>query len=261
MLGALWAPALHANYIWNTNMGSAVSFSPTTGLAPEPLSFTLPYEGNPYTSLTISPAGFVWIGSTNTSQCCIPNDESDFLDDFEGGPARIAPLWLDVNTASGSVYFNQTSDGTTSDAIITFLDVAPLYGSPSSSDLASYQMQLFSNGDILFSYMTFDPNSLGTDAGGLIGLTSAGNFSPTAADLSSVFGGGTLSINSTSIYDYLPVTGSFDFSGQSILFTPTSANSFTVSNGVPEPATLFPTGVCCCLLAAFLLRQRHARKY
>ncbi len=262
MLCGLSPRASGSYLIWNPDLGTAISastFDASGGLVAETLNFTPQLSGSD--SLTISSAGFVWLGAGgNTSQNTLVDNESDALHWFESGVARIAPVWYDLDPdLGGSVYFNQTSDGTTSDAIVTFVQVP---SDSSTTDPATFQMQLLSNGVIIFSYMLFDQNSLGSDPGALIGLTTAGNFSPVAVDLTSVLAGQPVSTGSTSIYDYFQSANSFDLSGQSIVFKPQSAGGYQIAAAVaPEPATFVPTAAVLFLFAAILFRHKRITKY
>jgi hypothetical protein len=265
---ALWPAPSCASLIWVSNVGTDVTSSfNSDGLLPETLSvssvaWSLPFQGapGPYGLLTISTAGFIYLGGLNTSECCVTSTLTDALTALTGGPARIAPAWYDLQpTSAGHVYFNQFSNGTGDEAVITFAGVP---SDSSTSDPATFQMQLFSTGEIIFSYMLFDSKSLGSD-GALIGLTSAGNASPVAVDLSSVLAGNpvlTSPTSTTSIYDYLQPNSSFDFTGQSIVFLPQTNGGFLVNNGTPEPGTLFPAAGVFLIGAIILFRQKRISK-
>ena len=144
--------------------------------------------------------------------------------------------------------------------MITF---AGIPSDSSTSDPATFQVQLFSTGEIIFSYMLFDSNSLGSD-GALIGLTSAGNSSPVAINLASVLAGTPLTTSptpTTSIYDYLQQDGSFSLTGQSLVFLPQTNGGFLITDGAPEPGTLLPTAGVFLLSAIILFRQKRITKY
>jgi hypothetical protein len=253
MLFGLLAPASRASFIWNTNLGAAISastFDTDNGVVPETLDFILPFEGTDYTasnSLYISEAGFVWLGGHNTPENTGVGSLGQAEQLFDQGSPRIAPAWYDVDPdLGGNVYFNQTSD----EAIITF-DAVP---SDSSGDAtATFQMQLFSTGEIIFSYMLLDSSSLGSDPAALIGVTPGQGDSAVAVDLQNALAGQPMTVPSQGLYDYLQPP--LDIVDQSIIFIPQADGSWAL-NPVPEPATLIPAAAACLLLCAMPKRKR-----
>lgn len=266
VLSALLPASSRANLIWQTDIGAEIPLSSFTydasgGLLTENLNFSFPFEGTDYTSPTLATSGFVWLSGVNTAQGTVVDNSTDALDAFEGSPARIAPVWYDLRPdlgTSAAIYFNQLTIGTTSEAVFTFVDVP---SDTSTTDPATFQLQLFSTGEIIFSYMTLDSASLGSDNGVMIGLTSTANFSPMAIDLESVLAGNAVTTSNTGIYDYLNRTDNFNLSGQSIVFLPQTGGGWIVDNGVPEPGTLVTTAVVLLLFPILSIRQRRMTKY
>ncbi len=273
-LCVLWAPASRASLIWNSDLGtqlpdSGFTFdsSPTDptlgGLQSETLDFSVPFDGSSYSAVNIATSGFLWLGTlTNGAQCC---DEggTDMLDLFQNGPPRIAAGWYDLRPdLGGAIYFNDIYNPSgTSEAVITYVNVP---SNANGTDTATFQMQLFSTGVIIFSYMQFNPTSLGPDLGALIGVTSGEGAPDAATDLSSVLAAQIYSTCSPGptcvggVYDYFQPGDNLTLTGQSIIFTPQGANGFQVAiQGAPEPATFLPAAAFFFLLAANRLRRKR----
>jgi hypothetical protein len=259
------APSHATPILWQSNFGTKVTGFMTDasgGLMPEGLSFSFPYEGLTYTSVTLATTGFVWVSGVNTAQGTVVTSQANALAFFEGSPARIAPAWYDLRpdlSSNAAIYFNDTG----SDAIFTFVNVP---SETSNSDPATFQLQLLSSGEIIFSYLTLDSASLGSDNGVMIGVTDTANFSPFPFSVASIAAGNSITTSNTGIYDYLNRTDNFNLSGQSIVFVPQSSggfqsSGFQVFNGVPEPGTLCPTAAVILLSAVIFLRRKRITKY
>lgn len=256
ILCGLWTPELHASFIWNTNLGTAIpasTFDAGAGVVAESLDFDLPFEGTNYTglnSLYVSEAGFVWLGGHNVAENTGVSSLSSATQLFNQGSPRVAAGWYDLDPdIGGNIYFNQTSN----EAIITWVGVP---SDSSTSDAASFQMQLFSTGEIIFSYELLDSASLGADPAVVIGLTQGGGNTAASTNLTSVLASQATGTEAANFYEY--VTPSFNVVDESITFTPQYDGTWAV-NAVPEPATWIPSAAGVLLICATFQRKRHLK--
>ena len=246
--------AAHATLIWENNIGTPLTnFTPDGSNGTESVSLGASYgfqfEGATVSTINVATSGFVWLGNNNTAQCCVLGNSSAALNAFEQGPARIIPGWADLRLdLGGSVDFNQITDASGSRTVLTYLQVPT---GPSTN--VSFQLQLYTTGEIIFSYLTFNGTSLGSNPAVVLGLTSGGDFSPNMFDFTSLQPGSPMTVTGSSIYDYIPVTNSLNLSGDSFILTPTPPGTpagFTVAAaGAPEPATWIPAGAALILFA------------
>jgi len=264
LVSAVFPTHSQAALIWDTSLGSALpigNFSPFAydGLQSVSLTngFEFAFEGATYNSITVATSGFVWLGGSNGSQCCVLNDKATTIGDFANGPARIAPVWAALRPdLGGSIFFNEIDDGQGARSVLTFSDVPTDPGNLSTR--ITFQLQLYTNGVVVFSYMHFDSSSLGPNPATLIGLTPALG-SPESVDFTNL-----PLTTSGSVYDFLPTGGAgFDFSGKSIVFLPAGNNGFNISSTLPtpEPATVIPAASAIFLFALFRARQKRITKY
>ena len=277
LCGLLPSPS-RASLIWESNVGSALPLSgflangvptPSNGLQVVNLDaqHALTFEGNLYTALNIATSGFIWLGSNqNTAQCCILGTKTDALTSFEQGAARIAPGWAALRPdLGGSIFFNQISDANGNRTVVTYQDVAT-----DATHSVAFQVQLFTSGQIIFSYQHFDGASLTPNLATVIGLTPDGDFSPAMVDFLKILAGTPQDTSAASLFDYLPVTG-LDLSGNSIIFTPQTisgvgsagTNGWLVSAAVatPEPATFIPVAATLFFLTLIYKKRTRTTKY
>jgi hypothetical protein len=249
-----------ASPIWDSNIGNALSgfSSPVDGYVAVNLGagYAFPFLGQTYTSITVTNTGFVWLGNNNVAECCVLGDHPLALTLFTNDPARIAPAWLALQpNLGGSINFNQITDAQGARTDITYNQVAT--GGPGNPSV-TFQVQLYTSGQIVFSYMTFDSANMGLNTATLIGLTPGqAQTSPQAVDFTA------LPFTAPgSMYDYLVTANGFNFDGQSIVFTPGAQNTFavTAAAAVPEPSTLMTAAGAILLLAVTRLRQKRIPK-
>jgi hypothetical protein len=287
---ALSPSASRASLIWESNVGSALPLSgflangvsgaptPANGLQIVPLDaqhdFT--FEGGTVTSLMVATSGFVWLQfsnnppQSNTAQCCVLGNMIDAKNFFEQGVARILPGWAALRPdLGGSIDFNQISDANGNRTVVTYQNVAT-----DATHTVSFQVQLFTSGQIIFSYLHFDATSLGPNLATVIGLTSGGDFSPLTVDFQNILAGNPLTTGSSSLFDYLAVANGLNLSGNSLIFTPITGGTTTPGGGaqalngwtvaaatVPEPATFIPAAGTLLLLTFIRIRQKRITKY
>jgi hypothetical protein len=259
LLTAAFSPASRAGLIWD-NPGNALSNfnNPTSGLDTVDLGsqYAFQFEGVTYNSIIVSTAGFIWLGGSNTSECCVLTSSAAAASYFNSGAARIAPGWADLLTnLGGSVDFNQVTDANGSRSVITWQSVPTTSPANGTADV-TFQVQLYTSGQIIFSYQSFNWADLGSNTATVIGVTPGGAAPYLDVDFTTI--GGSLSVPSGGIYDYQSSSANpgMDLSGQSFILNPT-ASSVTVTSTIPEPSTLIPlTGF---LFFGSLIRRRQIR--
>jgi hypothetical protein len=152
---------------WFTPASADLALTDDSLSAVQPLGFTFPYPGGSTTDIKVCSNGFVWLDTTQTAAT------------FAGTPARLlgeaprlAPLWHDMNPASGgTVHFDVDPSGTA--AYATWLNV-PRFGS--TTEFTTCQVALFADGSAEFRYEACDvgPGIVGFSLGG--GANDPGNF-------------------------------------------------------------------------------------
>lgn len=135
-----------ADIIFNTELNLGDDDSQEVTL---PFPFTL--CGTAYTSVWVGSNGFVTFGAPNT-------DYSPSVADLLSGPARIAPLWIDLNPTAGG---NITAGPVGPNFVITFAGV-PQY---SMTDSNSFVLTLRPDNTFNIDYPGFDAT------GGLVGTS------------------------------------------------------------------------------------------
>jgi hypothetical protein len=264
LLCALLPAVSRASLIWDPvgNPLSVSSFSPNGSDGVQTVNlgstYAFPFEGTTYPSINVTTSGFIWLGSaSNGSQCCIlGSGEMTTETAFDQGPARIAPGWADLRPdLGGSVDFNQISDANGTRSVITYLNV-PTNPSNLSEDI-SFQVQLYTSGEIIFSYMQFDGISLGSNFATVIGVTPIGPTSPTMTDFTTLQMLGPV----TSVFDYVQLSSSFSLAGDSFIFTPVANDQLQISSPLPEPSTFIPIAGIFFVFAAILTRQKRILRY
>ena len=223
--------------------------------------YAFPFEGTTYQSINVTTSGFIWLGGINGSQCCILGSPSAALNDFENNAARIAPVWADLRPdLGGSIDVNQITDASGSRTVITYLNV-PTSNPANSNATVSFQVQLFTTGEIIFSYEQFAASVLGSNAAAVIGLTNGVNGPGTmqSVDFTNLTTSGPFS----SPYDYLQASSGFNLSGDSFIFTPfASTDQFLLTSASPEPSTLIPiAGAFFFSTVISFIRQKRNSKY
>ena len=134
-----------------TSLGAA-----TTTYAAVTLPFAMPYFGSSYTSLSISPKGWVSLGADQVGTTYASNQA---LPSVLAPPNLIAALWDNISITGGSagVFYKQTDAST---FVITYRDVQ---AGSRRRQRATFQIILKADGRIVFQYQscTFTDNSYG----------------------------------------------------------------------------------------------------
>lgn len=121
------------------------------------LGFTFNYNGTNHTAIGLASNGFLWMNTVIT--------DPQFTNSLNGlltQPARIAPLWDDLDPDSaGTIYWTQGAGF----AMATYENV-PYFGVPGGN---TFQCKLYSNGNIEFNYgsltANIDPSTVGLSGG------------------------------------------------------------------------------------------------
>jgi hypothetical protein len=266
LLCALIAPLSHASLIWDNNFGTQLvtanfldqpggSSNPSDGLQTVQLDpqYKFTFQGSTYDSIIVTTSGFVWLGASNQAQCCDVGNFGDTITNFIDGPPRIAPGWADLRPdAGGGIYVNEITDSLGSRTDVTWANVAT---DPNDLGNVTFQLQIYTNGEIIFSYLNFDSASLGPNLATMIGLTPLFG-SPQPLDFNNL----PQFSSSGSVYDYLVTGGAgFNLNNHSIVFTPNGLD-WTLSSTVvtPEPATFLPAGGIIFLIAYSHNKRKRA---
>lgn len=245
-----------------------------------PSDFVFPLFGEDYTSVTISSNGSIYFDSAPSSA-----QPQASVSGFLQGMPRIAPAWYDTNaiSGSGSILENVLSG----QIVFTWENVSSYAPAPGQSvppsDLATFQVTLDSDGDVIFAYQalnSLDPettgvvNSLAGSQLAIIGITDGyGATNPGSTDLSESgeSSGFLYSTTTNTVYQAVgnnPPDNS-DFAGLDLIFTPQTGvgwqvtSYYTTPNGqsiVPEPGTFLDiAGSTLAFLALWYRRSRAAR--
>jgi len=206
--------------LWEPNFGSLVPNGRcddcTTGLPGVALGFSFPFQGQNFTNAVVSGNGFLWLGGDQGSQCCNPS-----VPDFLAGLGRVSIGWTDWDPrfGVGGVKAN-TIPGR---AVFTWDGVPEFSGSDHPN--STFQIQLLSDGRIVFGYQTLHPL---TSHDLLIGVTPGGGVTDPGEVhfLTAVpFNTGTTG----SVYELFTTGESFGLDGVALVFTPNASGGWDVS--------------------------------
>ena len=214
-LGSFGRSTVGAPPIWEPNFGPQVLGCDdcTTNIA---LGFSFPFRGRTFTSAELSSNAFLSLGGSNGQGCCNPflrGFNSGFLD----GAARISVLWDDPDPRFGNgVRFNTFAGR----AVVTWDHVPEFFGRGNNT----YQIQLLSDGRVIFGYMSASQVTHSV----LVGVTPGGGVSdPGSVNFSSAIPFSTGAVGT--VYElFSPNT--FDLTGTNLVFTPDGLGGWLVSN-------------------------------
>jgi hypothetical protein len=155
------APKVTTNAATPAQMGDDSMSGPLT------LPFTFNFPGGSTNVIHAAANGYIVLGSTTATS----SDFTPTAAELHTQPARLAPLWTDLqpainvttNAASG-VYFDVDPSGQT--VYVTWLDVADRRGQVPAAGATSitFQVAISSNGNVEYRYRTITPAATGNGA-------------------------------------------------------------------------------------------------
>jgi hypothetical protein len=240
--------------VWESNFGALIPGGAQSddSVSDISLGFMFPFFGQNYTSATVSSNGFVQFGGSDSARCCNADSST-----FVAGYPTIAGAWFDLyppGNTNGGVYLNTS---TANRAVITW-NAVPEYGQSQTAPYEStFQIQLYSTGEVILAYDQFSVPGTVNGHIALIGLTpGGGGADPGSTDLL----GATYPMSpSGTVYQLFPNQNN----------TPTAAAAAgavadgldltfftTAPSSVPEPSTLVLFGLGTMALVAFRRRAR-----
>jgi hypothetical protein len=208
--------------LWESNYGTSVAaFQGCDDCGTVlPIPFNFSFRGNSFNQINLSSNGFLFLGTAPSGST---GDFTPSVAEFLSGPARVALMWADFFTpGGGSIKYNNSF----SDHVVITWDGVPFF--PFNSPRNTVQMQLYSNGQIIFSYMTLNPLVTGASNTALIGITP-GNGAP---DPGAVNFASAISFNTGSqgtVYELFQGQGTqLGLDGMSFIFTPNGNGGWDV---------------------------------
>jgi hypothetical protein len=235
------------------------------------LNFNFPFEGELYSTAYVSSNGCITLGGAPAG-----NDSQPIANSSElvSGPPRIALAWYDIDARdSGSIWINNSIPG---EVIVTWEGAGSYAPPPGSSvapsNLATFQVVLNQNGQVILSYETFStvnaglPNSIAGSAAALIGVSNGGGVSdPGPVNISQLTSASPYLTSSATVYSVLGNSGpGTNLSGTGLQFTPQNGGWSVLAQtaditpaATPEPATIL-----CALsgMAALIVRVRQPKR-
>ena len=190
------------------------------------LPFAFPFNGNVYTSITVSTNGWIKLGQATATSSELTDSEALML----SGDPRIAVCWDDLNagpTGMGDVFYS--ADAT--QASVTWQGVQR-FGLPTA--LANCECILLPSGEIVLNYDSSCTFNL-TTSSSIVGISAGGN--SVAAGTHTVnwttANPGPVAVTNATAYElFTAVTGAnpFDLTGGVVLhFVPTGVDTFNVT--------------------------------
>ncbi|MFY9341640.1 MAG: hypothetical protein WAT39_04070 [Planctomycetota bacterium] len=176
-----------------------------------PMNITFPMGTNAFTHATVSTNGVVWLSTgtaTGTTASGYPTQAT--FAGAAGTSARVSPMWTDLEivAANGAgVYYNDTIPGK---FVVTWSNA---WEWATTSPIFNVQMQLFANGDVVFTYGALAQT---TGADSSTGVSEGNGIAP-QPDVNLSAGG---NVSATLYMRELMVAGTFDLGGQTVTFLP-----------------------------------------
>ena len=205
------------------DFGTAVGTGDDVVLGVQALGFAFPFNGTTFTDIHISTNGFVYLSNGGVpapggALCCTGTTAQ-----LVAGSPKIAAYWSDLNIipANGSAVKYNALPGK---AVITW-ENAVEYG---NTERFTVQMQLSVTGEITFTY---DARcQIRTSGDFLVGMSEGGGaVVPAASDFA------TVNTSTTpTVWENWTTLGSFDLTGQSVLFVPTGLGYTWVPTPCPS---------------------------
>lgn len=147
---------------WFTPVSAPLGLGNGAVSAPQPLGFTFTMpNGTPTNDIWICDDGYLWLNGAGIA------DFTPAVNELLAQGARIAPCWISLNPAVGSIHFD--ADPANGAAYATWLNV----GEQGSGATISMQVALFANGDVEFRYGPETLSTLGATFA-LVGMSPGG---------------------------------------------------------------------------------------
>lgn len=203
------------------------------------LSFPFPYEGTTYTDVYVGTNGAIQLGDLG--------DDSDidydmwnpsYLDEFydDGGFPVLAVFNTDFDLdTNGTIHFKDFGNR----AVITWNEVGTY---EEKEHLASFQIQLFADGRIYFSYNGIldgvgEDLVTSLDQGILVGISGSTGVDPGPVDLSETNDTATDTVYEVWAEDAPPENSLFDLDQKTLVFAPKAGGGFRSYILQPTPLT------------------------
>ena len=205
------------------DFGTAVGTGDDIVLGVQALGFAFPFNGTTFTDIHISTNGFVYLSNGGVpapggALCCTGTTAQ-----LVAGSPKICAYWSDLNiiAANGSAVKYNALPGK---AVITW-ENAVEFG---NAERFTVQMQLSVTGEITFTY---DARcQIRTTGDFLVGMSEGGGaVVPAASDFATVNTSAT-----PTVWENWTTLGSFDLTGQSVLFVPTGLGYTWVPTPCPS---------------------------
>jgi hypothetical protein len=216
---------------WEPNYGSLIAGAAQKddGISLVDLGFGFPFFDKSYTSLYVSSNGFVQFGGNSIGTAFVPDVLSLF-----SGDATIAGAWVDIyppgSPEGGGVYLNAAAPGR---AVVTWYAVPECCDAvpdANSGRLSTFQIQLFSSGQIILAYDQFSvPGTVGWHEA-LIGVSPGGG-ALVSGQMSLMDAAYPMYLEGP-VFQFLNTDSAVDLSGKSFSFA-----TGDPAAQVPEPST------------------------
>lgn len=200
------------------------------------LSFPFPFQGTSYTTVFVGTNGGIQLGDLGDDNE-IDYDLWEYLDEFydDGGSPILLPFNTDLDLGTtGTIHFKDFGNR----AVFTWNEVGT---NEEEEHLLSFQIQLFADGRIYFSYNGI-LDGIGEDLvdsldeGILVGISGSTGTDPGPVDLSTPSSTITNTLYEVWKYEDAPENSLFDLDGETLVFSPKVGGGFTTSLLTSSPA-------------------------
>ncbi|MEQ1634913.1 MAG: hypothetical protein ABL997_21210, partial [Planctomycetota bacterium] len=237
MLGALLAPQLRAQELFDRDLGTNLALGDDSTAQGLSLGFAFPFGGIDYSAVCVCSNGYIWLGATSVAGADYTPTDAE----LRSGAARICPLWGDYNPAapgSGNVWMKTLPDR----AVISWAGVYE-YG---TTNVVDFQVTLYPTGHFDIAYGS------NPAAGGVLNTAMVIGASPGAGASANLVSFATrpMLTGDITFAEVLTVPGAIAYHDTKWNFSP-SAPGFAVSdlvfvpNDLPPPARFDLVGTGC----------------
>jgi V8-like Glu-specific endopeptidase len=155
---------------WFTPVSANLALADDSVAPASTLPFTFPFPGGSTTQIRICSNGYVWLNGTSTTA-----DYQPSVTTLAAGPARLCPLWMDLNPAAGGTVHYDVGPGNTA-VYVTWNGVYQY----STTTANTCQLVLYPSGAVEFRYRTIGS----TTAVSLVGRSRGVSNVPPNTDIS-----------------------------------------------------------------------------